>query len=173
MPRNVTLEKPQPDDPDFSRYGRGERRIMVDGEQWGRTHVRYHGGSGQSHNFEQEGGEILLKNPEAKYPREISVSSDVRGKHHYGRGPRSDTFETVRAKAQELVETGRLRDPAIVRAERQTAQAKLADAERAAAAAEEQAFREKARKALAGLQLLEGEKAVDRVVAAMRWAQSQ
>ena len=82
------------------------------------------------------------------------------------------TLELALIKARELVETGRLRDPAVVKAESDArADAYLAE-RRAKEARKAIEFRERACQAL-GMNQDDGSEIIDRVVAAMRWAIEQ
>jgi hypothetical protein len=163
----VELVKPPTGDKTFDR---GERIIVVDGVRWGRTVVTYHGCHGTAHKFRQEGGDILCENPNARYPREIAVRSVKR--RRWTGDPWRPTHEAVLEKARELVAIGKLRHPDIVKAEHQKAMERYN--ERCAAIEEKrkQEFRERACQAL-GMNQDDGSQIIDRVVAAMEWAQTQ
>jgi hypothetical protein len=156
---------------------KGERAIMVNGVRWGRTRVNYHGCHGQTHTFEQEEGDELEERPGTRYPGKVSVRSENRRHARIraiGRDEPPDwkpTEQLVLEKVRELVAAGRLRDPSIVRSEHEAAAAlyRKRSAEREI---EEQAeFRRRACEALRIND--ETSEMVDRVVAAMRWAQTQ
>lgn len=170
----IELEKPTALVVDGERYDRGERVITVNGQPWGRTLVSHHGVHGAQYRIKQLNGEPIIKDPNAKYPREVSISSSrFRARRERDMRP---TEEVIIETARELVAAGRLRDPAVVKAE-QVARAvryreRQAEGERREAAE----FRAKALEA-AGYT---GEpndpqsvELVDRVVAAMRWAQTK
>jgi hypothetical protein len=170
MTHVVTLVKSESTPND--RFDRGERVILVDGVRWGRTIVTFHGVHGTKHCFEQQGGDVLLQNPKDKYPREIAVRS-MRKRRRYGNDvPWRPTEEVVLEKARELVEAGRLRDPKIVAREQDEAHQHYIQRCAEADAAKRAAFIAKARDAL-GINSNDPSPLVDRVVAAMEWAQTQ
>lgn len=155
-------------------FDRGERAIMVDGIRWGRTKVAWRGRHGTATTFVQEGGHTLIENPGAKFEREITIRST--GKFERRRSSESNPFKTTEqqtlAKVIELVANGTLRDPAVVRAENERRMDEWR-AGRAIAQQEEDAeFRRRAISAL-GLESDDAGDIIDRVVAAMRWAQTQ
>lgn len=167
----IELVKPAPGE---SGFDRGERIIMVDGTRWGRTHVRHHGCHGTSHHFEQDEGNMLTRKPDDQEHWKEYNWVDIRSmkKRWSNREEWRSTEELVLAKARELVEAGRLRDPKIVKAEGEEAAerwlAKRAEKTRQKAAN----FRERAIKAL-GLNHDNGSYMIDDVVAAMNWAAEQ
>lgn len=159
-------------------FDRGERIIMVNGERWGRTHVKWHGVHGTTTHIQQEGGEILMRNPADietwKEYKWLSVSSGGRrGRHEPNLKP---IDELVIDKIRELIAAGRLRHPATIRAESEREMA-LDRAERAQAKEREAAeFRAKALEA-AGYtgepNDPESVAMVERIIGAMRWAQTK
>jgi hypothetical protein len=170
MNRVVTLER-RPGD---KTYDRGERAIMVDGVQWGRTIVSHHGMHRTKHIFKQEGGGVIEERPGEKYPGEVNVRSlrrrsysELRGNEHEWR----PTEELVLDKARELVASGRLRHPDVVKAESKAALTRWRAKRDAAEAERKKEFRERACEALR-INDPDSE-TVDRVVAAMEWAQTR
>lgn len=165
MAHIVTLEKCT--EPGFDR---GERAIMVDGVRWGRTIMSSHGCHGTKHIFRQEAGEVIIDKPDARYPVEVAVRSER--KRYLNRETWRPTEERVLEKAIELVATGRLRHPDVVRAEQKEAagryRARVADRE----SERKSNFEARARQAL---QINDDAQSdlVDRVVKAMEWAQAQ
>lgn len=102
---------------DDKQFGDGERAIMVDGVRWGRTRVARHGVHGTSHTFEQEGGETIIADPEAKYPSNVTVRSERR---RWSNDPQpAPTLDRVLVMAMQLVDNGKLRHPDVVKAEQQ------------------------------------------------------
>ncbi len=173
----ITLEKPtklpRPDE----RFDRGERLIMVDGVRWGRTHVSSHGVHGQRHTFQQQDGGKIIVDPKSKHAREVSVSSKERGRSIFDSSPKPTTEEKVLATVRELVATGKLRDPAIVRAENAESMKLYRAQQEAGKAREEAEFLAKAKEAAgydAAFPVPSNATAlVGRIVAAMRWAQTK
>lgn len=154
----------------------GERVILVNGVRWGRTCVARHGVWGTSHTFEQDGGDRIpaIEGESRDRSKYVQVRSMTK------RRMRDDTKwrpteEMVLEKARELVASGRLRDPAVVKLEakqeheRWLAEREQRDRERV------DAIRAKAAEALQLNNVpAPGESVVlDRVVAAMEWAQTQ
>lgn len=174
---NITLETRKDD----KQFGRGERAIMVDGVQWGRTHVSSHGCHGTKHVFEQTGGDIIGDMSKGGYFHEIAVRSEKR-RPWMKEDSWKPTEDRVLDKARELVTAGRLRNPDVVRAERAALHAKMEKNRESAAEREATEFANKALAAI-GLDLTTyiadavNQTTVDelrkRIVAAMRWAQTQ
>lgn len=164
MAHSVALEKGE-------GLGRGERYIVVDGVRWGRTVVSHHGVHGTKHLFRQEGGELLIANPDERYPREIAVRSER--KRYSNAATWRPTESLVLEKAVELVATCRLRHPDNVREEQRRASeayhAKAAKAE----AKEQREFEAKAEEALDRTRGLNLTTQVKIIVEAMRWAQQK
>lgn len=154
-------------------FGRGERVILVDGIQWGRTRVEHHGPNGTSHTFEQEGGEVIIDKSDVRYPQYVKVRTGRRGR--LGRSDRDwrPTEEMVLEKVGELIANGKLRHPDIVRAEQQAAREQRRHRDHEAAKAKDAAFESKAREALMMPDNVIESEMLDRVVAAMKWAQEQ
>lgn len=178
MTRKIELAKPAP--PPYAKgdhFSPGERMILVDGVRWGRTIVSRHGCHGTRHKFQQDGGEVLVDDPNKRYPQATSIRSVKR--HHYDKEPHVPTLERVLAKAIELVNSCKLRDPAVVRAEQQAAMARHRENTAKAMAAETENFRARAEMVAdpfkkQGLLSHDGhEHLVGRIVEAMRWAQGQ
>lgn len=152
-------------------FDRGERIIMVDGVRWGRTIVTSHGCHGTKHVFQQDGGEVIIDKPDARYPHEVAVRSQKRQKWLGDKDGWRPTEEVVLEKARELVAAGKLRHPDEVRREQEAAMRQYD--ERAAEREKERiaSFRDKAMEAL---QINDPEsEIIDRVVKAMEWAQSK
>lgn len=150
-------------------FDRGERIIMVDGARWGRTIVTHHGMHGTKHVFLQDNGEVILDDPNARHPQEVAVRS--MRKRRWREGEWRPTEEMVLEKARELVEAGKLRDPAVVRREQQEAN-RLWQEERSAE--ENQRIADFRAKAMEALQINDPtSEIIDRVVAAMEWAREQ
>jgi len=148
-------------------FERGERAIMVDGVRWGRTRVTWHGMHGNSVTFQESSGEITDDNGRA-----ITVRSKKRTwREDVDGAPVVTTEDRTLEKVRELIATGKLRHPDIVRAERAKAAAEYSariakqDRERKAA------FRAKAMEALRVNN--PDSEVIGRVVAAMEWAQTQ
>lgn len=173
---NIELKKS--DERDF---GRDERIIMVDGVRWGRTIVTHHGWYGTKYTFSQENGGTIYDDPNARYPHEINVRSER--KRRAEPGTWRPTEERVLEKIGELIASGKLRDPAIVKKESDEARKAYNARQAERTAAEEAAFRAKADQAIRGMTgyVLTGlgEKKmphtedIEAVVAVMRWAQEQ
>lgn len=169
--RKIELVKP---DADAKGFDRGERIIMVDGVRWGRTHVKSHGRRGTTTTFEQEHGEEIAEQyagTERACYYAVKVHSERA--RRYERGVPRSTEELVLEKIKELIGSGKLRDPAIVKAE---VEARRSDGEKrflAAREAEARLFLQKATEALGDSLNDPDDVIIDRIVAAMRWAQEQ
>ena len=143
------------------KYGRGERVIMVNGEMWGKTVVTFHGCHGTKYAFEQKHGRLIEEQlPGENYSHLIFVRSEPRTSS-------TVTEKRVLEKARELVETGKLRHPDILRREAEEAKAAYLKKCAERDAKEEAEFRARAVEAIG----LTDDGLVDRIVAAMRWAQ--
>lgn len=171
MELNIELRKPTPEENNRrydtksksykgERFDRGERIIMVNGERWGRTIVTSHGRRGTKHTFQQNGGSEL----------DVSVRSQKRQRWAASDNWRP-TEEVVLEKAKELIKSGQLRHPSIVQRENEQAMERYRERAGEAEKKRVEAFRTKAMEAL---QINDPTSAIiDRVVAAMEWAQTQ
>lgn len=169
----IRIVKPPPETKGFAP---GERIILVNGVRWGRTYVAHHGMHGKSYTFDQDGEGTIMVNydPPSKHGRMTEAKVRIGGRRRSEETRSTD--ELVREKAQELINKGLLRDPALVQTEIEKRRAAWRERQIAADAAKKEQFRIKAREAL-------GEVAVpdqahlaavlDRLVEAMEWAQSQ
>lgn len=172
----ITLEKVPGRAPD--------KRILVDGAVWGYAQAEHHGMHGTSYDIGQytdvagNSWRIITIEEKSNFdraPRMMAVR--VRGKsksaERHNPDPRS-TEQRIIDKARELIEAGHLKSPEAKRAEL-AAEAEKFRAERAAADAEKKAaFRARAMEAVGGyLGDVDKSEAIDRVVAAMEWAQMQ
>lgn len=162
-------------DPNGRQQWPGERAIVVDGVRWGHTIAKSHGRRGVSYTFKQDHDEVLIDNPNVKHVRDLRVRKADRV---VATGSIEKMFaNAVLAKAIELVVAGRLRDPAIVLAERNQRRATFETERAAAAAGREKEFRDKATDVLSGVGIRTGtvthDVVVARIVEAMRWAQTQ
>lgn len=168
---------------DRERFDRGERVILVDGERWGRTEVVFRGPHGTQTYFAQEGGERITVRSEHNPKRfnEVAVWSGGRANRRNRFATNSEAtrknVDLVLDKVRELVASGLLRDPKIVRAEVAARSRRLEARHRAAQQDEEERFRSKAIDSLllpADRLFTDSEEAaIARVVDAMRWAQTQ
>jgi hypothetical protein len=141
-------------------FDRGERIIVVDGARWGRTIVTYHGVHGTTHTFVQHhGGEI----------EGASVKSEKRRWNKEGWRP---TEDRVLEKVRELVSGGQLRHPDVVKAENEQAAERYRKQREKAEVEHAANFRKRALKAC-GANVNPDDPLVDRVVEAMKWAQTQ
>lgn len=152
---------------------RGEREIVVDGVRWGQTIVTGHGCHGTKHVFQQEGGEVILRERGNRYS-EIAVRSEKNHKWRYSDqkdNPWKPTEERVLEKIKELVAMGKLRHPDKVKAEQARAMETMRKHAEEREAKRIEAFRSKA---MAAIQVNDPtSEIIDRVVEAMEWAQSQ
>jgi hypothetical protein len=187
-------------------FERGERVILVDGVRWGRTYVRSMGPRGTSTTFKQESGETVGQElrPGKFIDIYVDSTSERHAKQFIGGSYRlpdnfKSTEELVLEKARELVAAGKLRDPVIVKAEREARNTAAEKRHREAQERENQRFRERAAacvvdiswedmaarysiKAETSDELQARHKAlvadletetIDKIVAAMRWAQER
>lgn len=152
-------------------FDRGERIIMVDGVRWGRTIVTSHGCHGTKHRFQQDHGEVIIEKPDARYPQEVAVRSHKRQKWLGDKDTWRPTEEVVLEKAKELVASGKLRHPDVVKKEQDEAMEQYSAR---AAEREQQRVAEFRAKAMEALQINDPEsEIIERVVKAMEWAQSK
>lgn len=151
---------------------RGERAIVVDGVTWGRTHVQGRGVHGNTTTFSQINGEEIGDITGSGRHRAVEIRSIKRRRWLGSEDKHRPTLDMVLEKAIELVNTGRLRDPAIVKAEVEKRRAVARDR---AAENEREKNEEFERRAREALRINDNEQSelVDRVVKAMRWAQQQ
>jgi hypothetical protein len=151
-------------------FDRGERIIMVDGVRWGRTIVTMHGCHGTKHVFYQDGGEIITAD-RGRHTSEIAIRSEKRQKWLGDKDTWRPTEERVLEKARELVATGKLRHPDVVKKESVEAM-KQYDAR--VEEREKERVAEFRAKAMEAAQVNDPDSPIiDRVVAAMEWAQSR
>jgi hypothetical protein len=162
----VTLEK-------SDTLDRGERLIRVDGVVWGRTIVSSHGVHGKKHMFHQEHGETIGDVSKSGHFHEVCVRSTKRKSWPVDDKESKPTFELVLEKAIELINAGRLRHPESVKQEQERFRAQYHEREVKRAKAEQDLFETKAREALDGIPDDIAAPVLDKVIAAMRWAQTQ
>jgi hypothetical protein len=96
---------------------RGRKRILVDGVKWGSVHMESHGVRGAVYHFRQnpEGsGYVRAKNTRFDVLHAVRLEPK-RYRDAEAPTPKGVLLKTVR----ELIEEGRLRDPAVLRAEQQ------------------------------------------------------
>lgn len=165
------------DNPKREFFDRGERIIMVDGVRWGRTRVTWHGCHGTRTGFIQDNGEELgrtskggyfhreaVSSPNARHAKQF-ITNPATGEREY-RLP--DNFksgeELVLEKVRELVATGKLRDPAVVKAESDAAHARYQKRQAEGEKREAAGYTGEPNDP-------ESVELIDRIVAAMRWAQ--
>lgn len=158
------------------RFGPGERIILVNGERWGRTHVTRHGCWGTKYTFYQDGDGTIteptgFKARGSRETRDVEVKS-IRKRTHKDTDWRP-TEELVREKAFELVRTGKLRHPDVVRREAAKRAERWEQRQAEIAAQEAETFRAKAMQALQINDPTSDDPRIAAVVEAMRWAQSQ
>jgi hypothetical protein len=179
--KRVELVKVSPPFRDRDYFDRGERAIMVDGARWGRTHVAWHGCNGTTVTFSQEAGEeICDMRGKGEYSRAIAVSVRSMGRRdrriwkdgRYVNNPDFKTTEELATiKAQELVDAGRLRDPQIVRKERDEAHRRWVEQRARREVEKAEAWR---RRAMEALNINDPEsETLARVLALMEWAKAQ
>lgn len=156
-------------------FDRGERIILVDGERWGRTIVRWHGCNGTSTSFRQDGGEEIGRTSKYGYFHAVTVRSSGRRPWH-DKGEWKSTDQLVLDKVHELIAEKKLRPPAVVKAEAEAARARWRQQQAEREQREAAEFRVKALEA-AGYtgepNDPESVALVERIVEAMKWAQAQ
>lgn len=158
-------------------FAPGERIITVDGVAWGRTYVEHHGCHGTSHTFHQQHGETIGEARPALgkgAPRFHAVTVRSQNKRFWrDPSPWRPTEEAVLEKARELVAAGKLKHPDVELARQAAVRRTMQEAQAARDSEGRTKFRAKAIEAL-GLNQDPGDSLlVDKVVAAMEWAQSQ
>lgn len=184
MGRSIILAKPNTDliTHPGETFTDGERVILVDGVRWGRTVVTRHGVHGTKTWFEQEGGDrVTVRGVLKGGRRDVYVrSANPREARRFidGEYRLPDDFRAtatlVLAQVIELVDTGALRDPAVVRRESEARRAEHARRLTEGAERERQAFRKRAIEALTvGGVMGYTEQMIGAVIAAMIWAQEQ
>lgn len=171
MTHQIELRRVKPPFEKGDYFDRGERAIFVDGVRWGRTIVTFHGCHGTTHTFVQDKGHTIEERPGERYPGEVSVRSQKRRKWLDSNDWRP-TEEKVMEKITELINTGRLRHPNIVKTENEQAMEEYRARARKAEEKQQAKLRERACKAL-GINQDDGSEIIDRVVEAMKWAQTQ
>lgn len=157
----------------------GRRAIMVDGKQWGEARMECHGRNGASWEFYQEGERGAIK-PRKKNKNDYVCAFEV---HSHSRRDQRDAVgfdQRMLDMATMLVKGRYLRDPAAVarankeaqeRHKAKLARQKLQEAER---------FRDRAQKCLDAVRIAllaessaEQETLIQKIVEAMRWAQTR
>lgn len=161
----VTLEK-------SDKLDRGERLIRVDGVVWGHTIVSSHGVHGQKHKFHQEHGETI-GSMSGGYHLPVVVRSTKRQKWLGDKDTWRPTYELVLEKAIELINAGRLRHPDSVKQEQERLREKMRESTNRREHKEQAEFEAKAREALDGIPDDIAAPVLDKIIAAMRWAQTQ
>jgi hypothetical protein len=181
-PKKITLERSPEPDKLTDRFDRGERIIMVDGVRWGRTMVHSMGSRGTETTFvDMVGTTIGAPTASGRHFLPVRVMSASRKSSMVltGTGYRlpdgfKDTEQLTLEKAIELVEQGKLRAPEIVEAELAEKAAELRANREARKALDDREFRTRAAIAVT-LSVTDPlySDALDRVIAAMRWAQEK
>lgn len=150
----------------------GRKHILVgpNAEHWGTIHMESHGGRGNSYWFQQvgQGGPIIKRGSRPDRFVNITVYGDKAANRlrHGDDPPVKPVKERLHDTVRELLDTGKLRDPAIIKAE-------IAEQNRRFYEARErkEAFRKRAMEALGDLSVHGS--LVAAVVEAMEWAQQQ
>jgi hypothetical protein len=152
----------------------GARDIVVDGVAWGRTIPEGHGCWGKSYEFYQEGGSRIY---DGRSPTRVATEKKPPSYMETALAEWKPTEERVLEKARELVESGKLRHPDAVRADKQKAEEDFkrleADAEAKRKAALLARGYETISPIMDRLTLAQAQHLVERIVLAMEWAQSQ
>lgn len=152
----------------------GARDIVVDGVAWGRTIPEGHGCWGKSYKFYQEGGGMIY---DGRSPVYVQTQKKPPSYMETALAEWRPTEERVLEKARELVESGKLRHPDAVRADRQKAEEDFKRLEADAEAKRKAALFNRACETVSPvsdrLTLAQAQHLVERIVLAMEWAQSQ
>jgi hypothetical protein len=163
----IKLEKPEGGAP-------GSRSIIVDGVRWGRTICRGHGCHGRSHSFYQEAGGPIY---DGRSIVEVRTQKKPYSYMETALAAWQPTEQRVLDKARELIETGKLRHPDVIRAETKKAAYEYTQKCERIEAERKATFLLKACEAIKPIQdRLTLEQASDlagRIAATMEWAQSQ
>lgn len=154
----------------------GVRTIIVDGVTWGRTIPEGHGCWGKSYNFYQEGGGLIY-NANGRSPVCIQTQKKPPSYMETALAEWRPTEERVLEKARELVESGKLRHPDAVRADKQKAEEDFKRLEADAEAKRKAALFNRACETVSPvsdrLTLTQAQHLAERIVLAMEWAQQQ
>jgi len=106
---------------------RGRKRILVNGVKWGSVHMGSRGVHGVTYHFRQDpegSGYVRAKNTR------FDVLHAVRVEPERYRDENAPTLEEVLLKTvRDLIDEGRLRDPAVLRAEQQERGAGMREAD--------------------------------------------
>jgi hypothetical protein len=106
---------------------RGRKSILVNGAKWGSVHMESHGVHGATYHFRQDpegSGYVRAKNTRFDVPHAVRVESK-----RY-RDANAPTLQQVLLETvSRLIKEGRLRDPAVLRAEQQERAAAMREAE--------------------------------------------
>jgi hypothetical protein len=165
---------------------RGRKRILVDGVEWGSIHMESHGCHGPTYHFVQmgsNGGYLSEPSASGRSHHDISVQATGKRRRQADEPPIN---QLLLYKIRELIEAGKLRDPAVVKGE-QKREAEAMAARNAEIEAEERrefearadaAITEASNNDLLGgtLEFVhEDQRAIlrDAIMAAMRWAQTR
>lgn len=159
------------------RFERGERIIMVDGVRWGRTHVTRHGVWGTKYTIEQRRGSIIQEptgftGKGSHKERDVEIRS-IRKRYNSKPGEWRPTEELVLEKVRELIDSGKLIHPEAQREINERASREYREAVDRRDRKEAEEFRAKAREALGINDPASDSPLIDKVVEAMRWAQTK
>jgi hypothetical protein len=106
---------------------RGRKLILVDGVKWGSVHMESHGAHGVTYHFRQDpegSGYIRAKNTRFDVPHAVRLQSK-----RYRDADASTLEAALLQTVRELIEEGRMRDPAILRVEQQERASAMREAE--------------------------------------------
>jgi hypothetical protein len=132
-----------------------------------------HGCHGPSYHFVQDGGPggyLTEPSTSGRYTHDISVQA-TRKRRRPADGPSID--QLLVNKVRELIETGKLRDPAIVRAKQEQRAVDLAREREQQDAQEQKEFEERAEQAIRSAHYKDDPRLRDEIIAAIRWAQTK
>jgi hypothetical protein len=165
------------------RLARGERLIVVDGVVWGHTVVTWHGCHGSRTAFKQKHGDMIGRTTTGgRFIEETVRSASERRSKTFINGQYrvpddfKDTPTRVVEKIKELIEAKALIHPDRAKKASEDAEARYQRRREEAIKREENAFRSRALQACgysAEPNDPESIDLVERVISAMRWAQSQ
>jgi hypothetical protein len=156
------------------------KSIVVNGKTWGYIRQKTHGCHGHSYTFDQvNGGRIgEVDKSDRFYPFKVKSDKLLMRTSHGEEYDHDPLPLRLRKAVIELIETGRLRDPEILRQEHEALMAENRKQREEQTKIEKQAFRDRAREALRGTYATEApfglvDKLTDRIEEAMRWAQTR
>lgn len=158
----------------FEPYGTGRnKKIMIDGEHFGYMHFQHHGPHGYHVEFLNINHQTIFepRQKSKRFPKAVEVWSDKVAQRHNDGKPVAPMQERMVAMVQKLLFDGRFPNPDEVRAQKERLREQQ-DREAAEQRAKREAeFEAKAREAVGDMS--EDIYLIDRVIAAMRWAQTQ